>query len=771
MPSIIQSYEYDIFISYRQKDNKQDGWVTEFINSLRNEIEATFKEDISIYFDENPYDGLGETHDVDDSLAKKLKCLIFIPIISKTYCDPNSFAWTNEFLAFNKLAANDEHGIKVTLPNGNTASRVLPIKIHDIDDADKKLVEDEIGFLRSIDFVYQSAGVNRPLRPKDDDVLKDASQTFYRDQINKVANAIQEIITGLKNAGTESTEKEVSRSTSTTAAPSVENKPKGKSKVLMASIGVILILALVYFFYNKIDSGAIEEEIDKSIAVLPFTDMSQGGDQQYFADGVMEDILTQLQRMGELRVTSRTSVERYRDTDKSAPEIGDELNVSYLLEGSVRKAEDQIMITAQLINTGSDSHIWADNFTSEYTAKGLFDIQRKIAENIVGELQLQISPEKVNEITQAPTDNTHAYELYQRAFSHYSQINKKDNDLAINISKQAILADPKYSEAYGLLANAYSLNAINFAVPGNWFDSAEYYASQGILLNTNCSKCYRALAKVQRSKYGNLEKGFEYEEKAMKINPNDLMIYFTLTNSSYYLGKWEKALQYLTRLNRLETNVENIYNMTWLYFNVGDLVKSKDYAEKIRALDQQYLITPPETIRLAFIFLIIQDSTGFNNSIQVLMDKNPLDGNTHFKIMGNYWLEKKYEKLIEYYEDIGYSDWMYMMIPYCYWKLGFKDKAELASKNILDNFVSKEGNLYPLYTSLKSLYNDQVDQSLDRLDKAIELNYLGNISSDILYESLYDNPRFQELVEKQKKKREEVMALVATYNFPEPEDL
>ena len=96
MPSIIPGYEYDIFISYRQNDN-QEAWVTEFVNNLNREIKATFKEDISIYFDENPHDGLLETHDVDHSLAKKLKCLIFIPIISKTYCDPNTFAWTNEF--------------------------------------------------------------------------------------------------------------------------------------------------------------------------------------------------------------------------------------------------------------------------------------------------------------------------------------------------------------------------------------------------------------------------------------------------------------------------------------------------------------------------------------------------------------------------------------------------------------------------------------------------------------------------------------------------
>ena len=163
MAAILPGYEFDIFISYRQNDNKRDGWVTKFINTLKDELEATVKDRLSIYFDENPFDGLGETHDVDESLAKKLKCLIFIPIISKTYCDPNSFAWTSEFLAFNDMANNDEYGLKVTLPNGNTASRVLPIRIHDIDDADRQLVENEIGFLRPIDFVYQSAGVNRSL--------------------------------------------------------------------------------------------------------------------------------------------------------------------------------------------------------------------------------------------------------------------------------------------------------------------------------------------------------------------------------------------------------------------------------------------------------------------------------------------------------------------------------------------------------------------------------------------------------------------------------
>lgn len=199
MSSIIEGYNYDIFISYRQKDNKHDGWVTEFVNQLRGELESTFKEEISVYFDINPQDGLLETHDVDASVEEKLKCLICIPIISRTYCDPKSFAWEHEFKAFIKNASQDQFGLKVRLLNGNVANRVLPVRIHDLDNADIKLFESTIGgVLRSIDFVYKETGVNRQLRAKDDDIVKSPGQIFYRDQINKVALAVKDIIESMK---------------------------------------------------------------------------------------------------------------------------------------------------------------------------------------------------------------------------------------------------------------------------------------------------------------------------------------------------------------------------------------------------------------------------------------------------------------------------------------------------------------------------------------------------------------------------------------------
>ena len=201
MAALLPDYEYDIFISYRQNDNKYDGWVTTFVENLQKELEATIKVGISVYFDENPHDGLLDTHQVDESLATKLKCLIFIPVVSQTYCDTTSFAWQHEFLIFKKMASEDSLGMFIKLANGNVCSRVLPIKIHSLDAADQNLLENELGgTLRSIDFIHQAPGINRPLDSKRDDQYRDDTKIIYRDQINKLANSIKEILIGVKSS-------------------------------------------------------------------------------------------------------------------------------------------------------------------------------------------------------------------------------------------------------------------------------------------------------------------------------------------------------------------------------------------------------------------------------------------------------------------------------------------------------------------------------------------------------------------------------------------
>ncbi|HET6540671.1 MAG TPA: SUMF1/EgtB/PvdO family nonheme iron enzyme [Chryseolinea sp.] len=273
MASLLPGFEYDIFISYRQNDNKYDGWVTEFVNNLNKELEATLKDKVNVYFDANPYDGLLETHSVNHSLEAKLKCLIFIPILSKTYCDAKGFAWNHEFLAFADLAKQDQFGINIKLNSGNVSSRVLPVRIHDLDPEDVKLAESYLGPIRSVDFIYHSPGVNRPLRPWDDDIIKNTKQLFYRDQINKVANAIDEIIRGIRKAADNKSREKTSpvlveekkRVVEKISRPKKTTKFSISSPILLSGASVIVLAAVAFagvrWYLNK-------QNIDRAKFVL-----------------------------------------------------------------------------------------------------------------------------------------------------------------------------------------------------------------------------------------------------------------------------------------------------------------------------------------------------------------------------------------------------------------------------------------------------------------------------------------------------------------------
>ena len=403
MASIIPDYEHDIFISYRQKDNKYDGWVTEFIDHLKSEIEATFKEDVSIYFDENPHDGLLEIHNVDKSLENKLKSLIFIPIISQTYCDPKSFAWQNEFVAFNKMAGSDLIGRDIKLANSNVCSRIIPVKIHDLDASDTELIENEMGCkLRAIEFIYSSAGVNRPLKPADNPD-KNLNKTYYRDQINKVANAVKDVIYAVhpdpkkrmtKSYQTSNTHRYTDFQASSLPEKGVHGKRLTSNTILWGILCIMLLVALMIFvpkLINKPKSSLSSVEIiKKAIAVLPVSNLTGNSDLQYIADAIQGDISGRLNGIGSLIVRPDQSTLQFKNSQESIQQIAKKLIVNSLIQSTIKGTKDNLQVEVRLIEAfPEERNIWSSMFI--YNWNNISEIYRDILNKIVEAAQIKLS--------------------------------------------------------------------------------------------------------------------------------------------------------------------------------------------------------------------------------------------------------------------------------------------------------------------------------------------------------------------------------------------
>ena len=540
MPSIIQGYEYDIFISYRQNDNRS-GWVTEFVKHLNEELPATIKDPVSVYFDSNPHDGLLQTHDVDESLKDKLKCLIFIPIISQTYCDPKCFAWNNEFLAFRKIATKDQFGLKIKIANGNVASRILPVRIHDLDPTDKALLENELGPLRSIDFIFKSSGVNRPLRANEDHPNDNANRTFYRDQINKVANAIKEILAALQQPDNQQAERSLAKPTAPGQRPRSSTK-----KITYAAIGLMISFLLLYAVSQFL--GREEQEtkpIDKSIAVLPFADMSPNHDQEFFGDGVADEIINALVQLNDLKVIARTSSFQFKGKNEDLRTIGEKLNVATVLEGSVRKSKNQLRITAQLIKTSDGTHLWSKSY--DRSPDDIFKVQDEIASAVVEALKVTLSGNLLP--ANVPTKNQEAYNLYLQGRYFYDKTGPGDMERSIDLFKRAIKMDSSFAIAWCYFAIA-TFRLLPSANNPDW-ELAKAANKKALELNPNLADCYGNLSIFARNEY-DLTVALMEIKKALSIDPRNPRILRNASTLSSTLGRFEESVAYAKKATSID---------------------------------------------------------------------------------------------------------------------------------------------------------------------------------------------------------------------------
>lgn len=478
MPSLISDFVYDIFISYRHNDNRA-GWVTEFVKNLQEELAATIKEPVSVYFDSNPYDGLLETHHVDKSLEGKLKCLVFIPIISQTYCDIKSFAWQYEFCAFNKLSKEDQFGREVMLSNGNVSSRILPVKIHELDSEDKRLLENELGGpLRAIEFFYKEPGVNRPLKSIDNK-NENQSKTDYHNQVNKVANAIKEIISGILNS------RQRNNSGQGETITHVDYQPDGIQ--------------------------------DKSIAIMPFVNMSNDPEQEYFSDGISEEIINTIVQYPELKVVGRTSSFSFKGKNEDIRVIGRMLGVTKILEGSVRKSGTRVRITAQLIEVHTGFHLWSKKYDREMN--DVFLIQDEIAIEIADQLKITLTGEEAKFKPRKQTSNVEAYQLCFKGRSLYYKRGATMFE-AIKCFQNALEIDPTYALASSGLSDTYTMLAWHgYLSPGEAWPKALSEAKNAQKYGPDLAETHNTLAVLSLlydRKWDAAEREFK---KALEINP------------------------------------------------------------------------------------------------------------------------------------------------------------------------------------------------------------------------------------------------------------
>jgi TolB-like protein len=493
--------------------------VTEFVDNLRRELEATFKEDISIYFDENLHDGLLETHNVDKSLEGKLNCLVFIPVISQTYYDPKSFAWQNEFCAFNKLVKEDQFGREIRVTGGNVASRILPVKINDLDPEDNARIEEELGgFLRAIEFIYREPGVNRPLTPDDDD-NKNLNKTKYRNQINKVAQAIKAIIKGIKDPESKSATEKVKIA----EAKAEIGKHKLNWIKIAASVTIIIALLIAGLFILtpvvKKMSGNLAT-IEKSIAILPFDNLSNDPDQEYFSIGIVDEILDKLFKIGDLKVIARTSSARFKNSTLSLKEIGRELGVSAILEGSVQKSGDNIRITVQLIDTRNEAHLWSEIYDKDIS--DVFKIQSEVARTIARELKAMITPEARQLIEKIPTSDMEAYDAYLKGTFYLNKLTKKDMETALQYFELAKEKDPQFAMAYSGISRVWACRQqmgivkVSEATP-----KTEAAIMKALELDNTQSEIHSTLAAIRVWTRWDWKGGEVSYRKAIELNPNN----------------------------------------------------------------------------------------------------------------------------------------------------------------------------------------------------------------------------------------------------------
>lgn len=380
--------------------------------------------------------------------------------------------------------------------------------------------------------------------------------------------------------------------TQETITPVAAKRSRSRWLALAGVASLLIILAIYLLNRNSVNAGE-----DKSIAVLPFKNDSNDSTNLYLINGLMESTLNKLQQIENLRVVSRTSVEKYRHTSRSIPEMAKELNVKYFVEGSGQKIGDRIVLNIQLIEASTDKHVWSKQYRRE--AKDIFDLQEEVARNITEEIQVFITPEEKSRIQKKPTDDLVAYDYYLKGKDLFYKSTRKEMEESIAWFNKAIERDPKFSLAYASAAMVfYYLDIFNAQKPHS--ADVDNYAEKAILYDSKSSESMiaKALSFAMKHQY---ELSVPYLEKALEYDPNSgLVLHFLTEFYNIHVPHPPKYLEYAIRKVKIDRAADSA-TASFAYFHLSNALLQNGFVDEALKYNEKSLQLNPKNYFAGFV--------------------------------------------------------------------------------------------------------------------------------------------------------------------------
>jgi serine/threonine protein kinase len=380
---------------------------------------------------------------------------------------------------------------------------------------------------------------------------------------------------------------------------------------------------------------------EKSIVVLPFENLSPDPDQEYFSDGLTEEVISDLSKVRALRVISRSSAMTFKGTKKKIPEIARELNVQYVLEGSVRKAANSLRIAAQLIDAESDTHLWAEKYSG--TLDDVFAIQEKVSRSIVDALKLRLTPEEKQRMAERPIDNVAAYECYLRANHEIWRFREDSLNRAVQNLQNGIDIIGDNALLYSGMAWAYWQYVNIGAKQEDYLARAEDYAKKALAMDPNFAKANVVLGYI--NDLGNQQEGIRYFKKALAVNPNEQYALRRLVLIYLDVGKSSAALPLIERYKKADPlNPDNYLLQGYSYFFDGQFGFALDPCRK------WYQSDPENPVKEFFYALTLAYNNAFDKAFSIIDQSakaTPNNALTKLGLVLKYGLLKDKEKAFQ----------------------------------------------------------------------------------------------------------------------------